>query len=250
LCAAEDTNKSKILMNKYGIKTRLISYHKHSEEKKLNYFLKKLQSGEDIALISDSGTPLISDPGYLLVKEALNKYIKIVPIPGPSSVIAALSVSGLPLDEFTFYGFPPRQKEAQRTFINQLILNRKTSVIFESKNRIKGFLQNLADISPNRAIFLAREITKIYETFYRGNVSEVLNQISSLKSPLKGEFVLVVGGGGKSVEEVLLTNEQKRVLKILLAEMNKNDALTLASKSFGIRKNTLYKIMLKQKNFF
>ena len=120
----------------------------------------------------------------------------------------------------------------------------------ESKNRIKGFLQNLVDINPNGDIFLAREITKMYETFYRGEAREVLNEISSLKSPLKGEFVLVIGGGRKSVEEVLVTNEQKRILKILLGEMNKNDALTLASKSFGIRKNTLYKIMLKEKKFF
>jgi len=246
LCAAENTKNSKKLMKKYNLSTPLVSYHKFSEESKLNFLISTLKSGEDVGLISDAGTPLISDPGYLLVNKALEEGIKVIPIPGPSSLIAALSVSGMPLDKFIFYGFPPKKKKALETFLEILVMSEKTSIIFETKLRIIGFLEALAEINPNREIFVAREMTKLYESFYRGSVVKVIEELSSQKNALRGEFVLVIGGNKKTITEDFLSQEQEKVIQVLLKSMKKNEALNLASKSFGIKKNSLYKLLLKE----
>ena len=246
LCAAENTKNSKKLMKKYNLSTPLVSYHKYSEESKLNFLISTLKSGEDVGLISDAGTPLISDPGYLLVNKALEEGIKVIPIPGPSSLIAALSVSGMPLDKFIFYGFPPKKKKALETFLETLAVSDKTSIIFETKLRIIGFLEALAEINPNREIFVAREMTKLHESFYRGSVVKVIEELSSQKNALKGEFVLVIGANKKTISEDFLNKEQEKVTQVLLKSMKKNEALNLASKSFGIKKNSLYKLLLKE----
>ena len=247
LCAAENTKNSKKLLKKYNLNTPLTSYHKYSEKSKLNFLISTLKSGEDVALISDAGTPLISDPGYLLVNKALEEGIRTIPIPGPSSLIAALSVSGMPLDQFTFYGFPPKKKKALESFLETLAVSDKTSIIFETKIRILGFLETLAEINPNREIFLAREMTKLHESFYRGSVVSVIKQMSSQNNALRGEFVLVIGSNKKTASEDFLTKEQEEVIKVLLKSMNRNEALNLASKSFGIKKNSLYKLLLKER---
>ena len=246
LCAAENTKNSKKLLKKYNLSTPLVSYHKYTEESKLNFLISTLKSGEDVALISDAGTPLISDPGYLLVNKALEEGIKVIPIPGPSSLIAALSVSGMPLDKFIFYGFPPKKKKALESFLETLAVSDKTSIIFETKLRILGFLRALAEINPNREIFVAREMTKLHESFYRGSVVKVIEELSSQKNALKGEFVLVIGGNKKTISEDFLSKEQEKVTQVLLKSMKKNEALNLASKSFGIKKNSLYKLLLKE----
>ena len=246
LCAAENTKNSKKLMKKYNLSTPLVSYHKYSEGSKLNFLISTLKSGEDVGLISDAGTPLISDPGYLLVNKALEEGIKVIPIPGPSSLIAALSVSGMPLDKFIFYGFPPKKKKALETFLEILAVTDKTSIIFETKLRILGFLEALAEINPNREIFVAREMTKLHESFYRGSVVKVIEELSSQKNALRGEFVLVIGGNKKTISEDFLSKEQEKVTQVLLKSMKKNEALNLASKSFGIKKNSLYKLLLKE----
>ena len=246
LCAAENTRNSKKLMKKYNLSTPLVSYHKYSEESKLNFLISTLKSGQDVGLISDAGTPLISDPGYLLVNKALEEGIKVIPIPGPSSLIAALSVSGMPLDKFIFYGFPPKKKKALETFLEILAVSDKTSIIFETKLRILGFLEALAEINPNREIFVAREMTKLHESFYRGSVVKVIEELSSQKNALRGEFVLVIGSNKKTISEDFLSKEQEKVIKVLLKSMKKNEALNLASKSFGIKKNSLYKLLLKE----
>ena len=246
LCAAENTKNSKKLMKKYNLSTPLVSYHNYSEESKLNFLISTLKSGEDIGLISDAGTPLISDPGYLLVNKALEEGIKVIPIPGPSSLIAALSVSGMPLDKFIFYGFPPKKKKALETFLEKLAVSDKTSIIFETKLRILGFLKALAEINPNREIFVAREMTKLHESFYRGSVIKVIGELSSQKNALRGEFVLVIGSNKKTISEDFLSKEQEKVIQVLLKNMKKNEALNLASKSFGIKKNSLYKLLLKE----
>ena len=246
LCAAENTRNSKKLMKKYNLSTPLVSYHKYSEESKLNFLISTLKSGQDVGLISDAGTPLISDPGYLLVNKALEEGIKVIPIPGPSSLIAALSVSGMPLDKFIFYGFPPKKKKALETFLEKLDMSDKTSIIFETKLRIIGFLEALAEINPNREIFVAREMTKLHESFYRGSVVKVIEELSSQKNALRGEFVLVIGSNKKTISEDFLSKEQEKVIQFLLKSMKKNEALNLASKSFGIKKNSLYKLLLKE----
>ena len=246
-CAAEDTRKSKILMNKYNINTRLVSYHNFSEKQKLKYLISNLKDGLNIALISDAGTPLISDPGYLLVKAAQEESIQVIPIPGPSSLISALSVSGFPSDKFIFYGFPPKQQKAKQSFMKSLVSENRTSIVFESKRRIKDFLVNLEGLCPGRKVFIAREMTKLHETFYRGEINKVISEISLDENSLKGEFVIVVEGIKEVKKEILLTNDQAKVLEIILEKMKKKEALSLASKVFGIKKNSLYKFILEQK---
>ena len=246
LCAAEDTRKSKVLLNKYNLEKKLISYHKFSEKKKLDLLISFLKEGKDLALISDSGTPLISDPGYLLVKRALEEQITVSPIPGPSSLISALSVSGFATDAFVFYGFAPRQIKAKELFIKSLIVDKKTSIVFESKKRIIPFLEKLSELSPDRNIFIAREMTKLHETFYKGKANHVLEELILNKEQIKGEFVLIIEGNKEVNNELFLSNEQEAVLKILMEKMNKKEALSLASKSFGISKNLIYKLLLKE----
>ena len=246
-CAAEDTRKSKILMNKYNITTRLVSYHNFSEKQKLKYLISNLKDGLNIALISDAGTPLISDPGYLLVKAAQEESIQVIPIPGPSSLISALSISGFPSDKFIFYGFPPKQQKAKQSFMKSLVSENRTSIVFESKRRIKDFLVDLEGLCPGRKVFIAREMTKLHETFYRGEINKVISEISFDENSLKGEFVIVVEGIKEVKKEILLTNDQTKVLEIILEKMKKKEALSLASKVFGIKKNSLYKFILEQK---
>ena len=246
LCATEDTRKSKVLLDKYNLEKKLISYHKFSEKKKLDLLISFLKEGKNLALISDSGTPLISDPGYLLVKKALEEQITVSPIPGPSSLISALSVSGIATDTFVFYGFAPRQIKAKELFIKSLIADKKTSIVFESKNRIISFLEKLSELSPDRNIFIAREMTKLYETFYKGKANQVLKELILKKERIRGEFVLIIEGNKEINNELFLSNEQEEVLKILMEKMSKKEALSLASKSFGISKNLIYKLLLNE----
>ena len=244
ICAAEDTRKSNILFRSYEIKTRLVSYHKYSEHEKLDYFISKLKSGKDVALISDAGTPLISDPGYLLVKKARKLSIKVIPIPGSSSLTAAISVSGLPINRFTFYGFLPRRIKAKRELIEFMANDTNTSIIFESAKRIEPFLQILMEVCPEKEVFIAREMTKKYESYYSGKTYKVLEKISS---ELKGEFVIVIKGSLDKDKSSLMNKDERRILKILLENMKKKDALLLASKIFGINKNSIYKDILRKK---
>ena len=244
ICAAEDTRKSNILFRSYEIKTRLVSYHKYSEHKKLDYFISKLKSGKDVALISDAGTPLISDPGYLLVKKARKLSIKVIPIPGSSSLTAAISVSGLPINRFTFYGFLPRRIKAKRELIEFMANDTNTSIIFESAKRVEPFLKSLMEVCPEKEVFIAREMTKKYESYYSGQTYKVLEKISS---ELKGEFVIVIKGSINKEKSSLMNKDERRILKILLENMKKKDALLLASKIFGINKNSIYKDILRKK---
>ena len=244
ICAAEDTRKSNILFRSYEIKTRLVSYHKYSEHKKLDYFISKLKSGKDVALISDAGTPLISDPGYLLVKKARKLSIKVIPIPGSSSLTAAISVSGLPINRFTFYGFLPRRIKAKRELIEFMANDTNTSIIFESAKRVEPFLKSLMEVCPEKEVFIAREMTKKYESYYSGKAYQVLEKISS---ELKGEFVIVIKGSINKEKSSLMNKDERRILKILLENMKKKDALLLASKIFGINKNSIYKDILRKK---
>tara|TARA_B100001123_G_scaffold451042_1_gene626284 strand:- start:13650 stop:14492 length:843 start_codon:yes stop_codon:yes gene_type:complete len=240
LCAAEDTRKSKLLFDSYNIKTKLVSYHKFSEKKRLEYLTSKLKGGLSIALISNAGTPVISDPGQILIKRAQEESINIVPIPGPSSPISALSVSGFSADKFSFYGFPPRKKKDKNLFMKSLISEEKTSIVFESKRRIIDFLLDLKKLDSQRNIFVAREMTKLHESFYKGNIDEVIKKISNSLKVLKGEFVVVVEGKNRVEKEIILETEQEEVIKILLKSMNRKEALSLSAKAFNIKRNILY----------
>ena len=246
MCAAEDTRKTKILFNHHQIKTKLTSYHRFSERKKLNYLIGLLKEGSDLALVSDAGTPLISDPGLLLVKEAISLGIKISPLPGPSSVTAALSVSGFNSDNFIFVGFPPRKKNERLSFIKNLVKEQRTLILFESGIRIKKLLEDISENSPQKNIFIAREISKMYETFYRGEIKEIINELSKSKFGSKGEFVLVFEEISKKNNfDTELSEEGVRILNLLVDNLPNNDAMVLASKILNIKKNILYKELIK-----
>jgi len=192
LIAAEDTRHTSLLLRHFGIQTPLTSYFEGNELKKKEFILSKLRQGNLIALVSDAGTPGISDPGFRLIQTAIENQIPIVPIPGPSAVIAALSVSGLPTDAFLFKGFLPHKSKKKRDLLKQLEDVRETLIFYESPHRLSETLNDILDILGNREIALTRELTKIYEEVLRGKVSEIQTQMGERK--LKGEITLVISG--------------------------------------------------------
>ncbi|MBD3360509.1 16S rRNA (cytidine(1402)-2'-O)-methyltransferase [Candidatus Peregrinibacteria bacterium] len=189
IIAAEDTRHTKILLNKYDIKTPLLSYHSYSGKAKLDKIIGLLKEGKNIALTSDAGTPGISDPAYSLIKTALKENIKVSPIPGPSSLLAALVMSGLPMNQFLYLGFLPLKK-GRNTLIKSLADEKRTIVIFEAPHRLLKTLNDLLEYLGNRQIAVCREITKIYEEAFHGTIKEAA-QYFSKKKP-KGEFTLVI----------------------------------------------------------
>lgn len=197
LILAEDTRTTKILLDKYNIKTSLTSYHQHSGMTRIDQIIKMLNGGKNLALVSDAGTPGINDPGNYLIQEILKVLpdCKVAPIPGPNAAISALSISGFPTDRFAYLGFPPHKKGRQ-TFFKNIGQSEETVVFYESKHRILKALKQLKEISKLgvRQIIIARELTKQFETIYRGSVDEVLNKLNKNKENLLGEFVVVING--------------------------------------------------------
>src|SRR4030066_1828634 len=192
LIAAEDTRHTSLLLRHFGIQTSLTSFFEGNELKKREFILSKLKKGDQIALVSDAGTPGISDPGFRLIQTAIENQIPIIPIPGPSAVIAALSVSGLPTDAFLFKGFLPHKSKKRRDLLRQLEEVKATLIFYESPHRISETLRDILEILGDREIVLTRELTKVYEEIIRGKVSEILNQIGD--RTLKGEITLVISG--------------------------------------------------------
>ena len=192
LIAAEDTRHTGSLLRHFGIQTPLTSYFEGNEKKKKEFILSRLKQGNQIALVSDAGTPGISDPGFRLIQAAVENQISIIPIPGPSAVIAALSVSGLPTDAFLFKGFLPHKSKKRRDLLKQLEDVRETLIFYESPHRLSETLKDIFETLGDREIVLTRELTKVYEEVLRGKVSEIKNQIGERK--LKGEVTLVISG--------------------------------------------------------
>src|SRR3989344_4127426 len=194
LILAEDTRVTGVLLRKYAINKPMISYHQHSKVGRVSEIIENLKEGKILSLVSDAGTPGINDPGNFLIQEILKELpgLKVVPIPGPNAAIAALSVSGFPSDKFIFLGFPPHKKGRQ-TFFKKIGDIEETIVFYESKHRILKALKELAEISKatDRPMMVARELTKQFETIYRGTVGEVVSQLN--KTKVLGEFVVVVG---------------------------------------------------------
>ena len=193
--AAEDTRHTKQLCMHFGIHTPLTSYHDFNKEEKTAVLLQQLRSGTDVALVSDAGTPVVSDPGYFLITRSIAASIQVVPVPGPSAVLAALAASGLPTDAFRFEGFLPRKEGARAKRIKSLRDDPATLILFESPHRIEKLLAALRAGLGNRRAVLARELTKRFEEFHRGTLDEVLAQVRS-RAP-KGEITLVVEGASK-----------------------------------------------------
>jgi len=191
LIAAEDTRHTPVLLKKYGIETPLTSFHSYSSDDKLEKIVEMLKDGKNISLVSDAGTPGISDPAYTLIRRAVDEGIKIIPIPGASSLLAAVVVSGMPMDKFLYLGFLPLKKGRQ-TLLNSLKEEQRTIVIFEAPHRILRTLEDLLKYLGDREIAVCRELTKMYEEILRVPISEAISHFKK-KNP-KGEFVLVVKG--------------------------------------------------------
>ena len=192
LIAAEDTRRTGLLLKHFGIEKPLTSYFEGNELKKREFILSRLTEGSDVSLVSDAGTPGISDPGFRLIRLAIENEIPVVPIPGPSAVITALSIAGLPTDAFFFKGFLPHKAKKRRDLLSELVDVRETLIFYESPHRISETLQDILDRMGDREMVLARELTKAYEEVLRGRVREIQQQIGSRK--LKGEITLVVSG--------------------------------------------------------
>ena len=199
LIAAEDTRHTGLLLKHFGIQTPLTSYFEGNESRKKEFILSKLTQGEQVALVSDAGTPGISDPGFRLIQTAVEHQIAIVPIPGASAVIAALSVSGLPTDAFVFRGFLPHKTKKRRDLLETLVDVMETLIFYESPHRISETLKDIYEVLGDRKIALTRELTKIYEEVLRGKVSEIQLQIGERK--LKGEITLVISGKTRHEED-------------------------------------------------
>lgn len=207
LVACEDTRQTKKLLSHLGISANLVSFHAHSLQKEVEKILLALKEGKTVAVVTDAGTPGISDPGYVLVSECVRQNIPITPIPGASAFLTALMASGVPTQEFTYYGFVPAKK-GRKTFFSHLAEVQRTQVFYESKHRIQGALALLEEFVPERTLVIARELTKTFETFYRGTISEIKPAFDE-PSAMKGEFVVIVAARGFSFDEDRVTPRQQ-----------------------------------------
>jgi 16S rRNA (cytidine1402-2'-O)-methyltransferase len=246
LIAAEDTRHVKMLLQHYAINNKLIAFHQHNEENASPALIEKIKQGLNVALVSDAGTPLLSDPGMPLVKLARQEGIEVSPIPGACALIAALSVSGLPTSQFMFEGFLPRTSSARKTFFNQKKNDPVTWVFYESSHRIFASLKDLAEIiSGDRRIVLARELTKLFETVVNDSLTNILEKIENDPNMQKGEFVILVEGIVIEKNTHELTEEQTKVLQILLKECSIKTAVAMAVDITGGRKKLFYQTALE-----
>jgi len=243
---AEDTRNTRKLLTHFGIQGDLQALHDHNERHKIDTIKSWLDAGEQIALVSDAGTPLISDPGYHLVNELGEQGYNIVPIPGVSAIITALSIAGLPTDRFTFEGFLPAKNVGRNKALQANLKEPRTQVYYESSHRIMATVDALIDnFGANRKVVLARELTKMYEQVYRGDLASLQQWLSDDDSPQnvrqKGEFVLMVAGYIEETESDLVNISMEELLKILVDELPVKQAAGLASKITERKKNELYK---------
>ena len=238
---AEDTRHTKKLFDHYEIDSPLVAFHEHNENEKVDYILAQIGSGKSLALVSDAGTPLISDPGYNLVLEAKKNKISVVPIPGPSAVIAALSSSGIESNNFTFFGFLPSKQSARLRLLKTKKSLNETIIFYESPKRILAALMDMLEVfGDKRQVCLAKEITKSFETIINDNLVNLIEYLTSDSSHQKGEFVIIIS----PVDKVDFDEAQvqlEKILPILCAEMGASQAAKLAAKITGIDKKYCYK---------
>jgi 16S rRNA (cytidine1402-2'-O)-methyltransferase len=247
LIAAEDTRHSARLLQHFGIETPLAACHEHNERDQGGRFLARLQAGEDVALISDAGTPLISDPGFHLVRQARAAGVAVVPVPGACALIAALSSAGLPSDRFIFEGFLPAKANARRGRLEEMKEEPRTLIFYEAPHRILESLEDMRSVfGGERPAVLARELTKTFETLKGAPLDELCGWVAADSNQQRGECVVLVGGWQAPEGEGALSAEALRVLDLLLAEMPVKRAAALAAEITGVRKNLLYQAALER----
>jgi 16S rRNA (cytidine1402-2'-O)-methyltransferase len=242
LVAAEDTRHTGKLLARLGVSRPLLSLHEHNESARVAQILDRMRQGQDVALVSDAGTPLVSDPGFRLVRAVRQAGFEVFPIPGPSAAIAALSVAGLPSDRFWFEGFLPASGSARRQRLEPLLALPVTVICYESSHRIRALADDLAALAPDREMALAREISKQFEEHFFGEASALSAWLDADVNRLRGEFVVVLGGQPEVVRggEEAWTPEQERLLKVLLDDLPLKQAVGLASRLTGLPRNRVY----------
>ena len=241
---AEDTRNLKKLLKFINLKVKSRSLHEHNEQKASLEIIENIKNGKTISIVSDAGTPVVSDPGYKLIQMCLEENIKYTLIPGPSSVLSSLVMSGLSPDKFSFYGFIPRKAGDQTRFFEILSSDVKTSIVFESPKRIKKTLVNLQKfVGINRKISLCKEMTKIHEDVYRGNISEIIKDIENEKINLKGELVLVIEGANNNKIDLNITMQIKNEF---LSKLSASDSAKLISMLTGKNKRDIYKKLIEK----
>lgn len=242
--AAEDTRHSAGLLGHFGLQTPLVSLHEHNEAERIPALLDALRGGEEIALISDAGTPLVSDPGFRLVRAAREAGIPVRAVPGPSAPLAALAVAGLPSDRFCFEGFLPHAAGARARRLEALLGQPVTTILFESSHRVRGAAADLAALAPDRLVFLGRELTKQFEEHYRGPAGELPAWLEAEPNRLRGEFVLILAPAPAVAEEAdadaPLAPEHERLLVALLAELPLKRAVRLLADATDLPRNRIY----------
>jgi len=247
LIAAEDTRHSVRLLQHFGIDTPLAACHEHNERDEGGRFITKLLAGEDVALVSDAGTPLISDPGYHLVRQARAAGVKVVPVPGACALIAALSAAGLPSDRFIFEGFLPAKAAGRRARLEQVKEEPRTLIFYEAPHRILECLEDMELVfGGERPALLARELTKTFETLKGLPLAELRAFVAGDSNQQRGECVVLVGGWSAPEGEDAISAEAQRVLDLLLAELPLKRAAALAAEITGVRKNLLYQVALEK----
>jgi 16S rRNA (cytidine1402-2'-O)-methyltransferase len=246
LIAAEDTRHTGRLLMHIGCKTRQMALHDHNEEKAVYSIIETLKGGDDVALVSDAGTPLVSDPGFRLVRAAHEQGITVSPIPGASAVTAALSAAGIPTDRFCFEGFAPSRRAARKDWLESLASERRTLVIYESVHRIEECLADMVTVfGSERRAFIGRELTKMHEQCVQESLGELQRKVKDKSIVGKGEFAIVVAGSADEQESPL---EVDRLLQALSAHLSAKDSAKVAAEATGLKRNALYERLLELKS--
>ncbi len=247
LIACEDTRHTRRLLGHFGISKPTISYHEHNEQQRAEELAERLARGESIAMVTDAGTPGISDPAYRIVTAAIERGVTVTPVPGATAMIAGLVASGLPTDSFLFAGFLPSKKQARRARFEELKLERATLVVYETPHRIREALIDVREILGDRQTAVARELTKLHEQFIRGAVSDIIAHFDANEP--RGEMTLVIAGNRDDnltpVEDASISQQVERLMRD--EGLSRNDAIKQAARSRGLSKREAYQLMLEEK---
>jgi 16S rRNA (cytidine1402-2'-O)-methyltransferase len=250
LIACEDTRHTRVLLNHFDIKTKTVSYHEHNERARSEQLCAEIEAGMSVALVSDAGTPLVSDPGFRIVQAAIERDIPVVPVPGATALVAALAASGLPSDQFLFAGFLPARANARRTKLEELRRVSGTLIFYEAPHRIAAALKDALEVLGDRRAVVARELTKLHEEIVRGSLSELIKRFSD-GTVVRGEIVLIISGAGNELSGQTGTSPIDLVTRVNKLEeegLDAKTALKQAARELGMKRAEAYRLLVAQKN--